>query len=64
MTIEFCDMKITGDLNKSNLGRMIGTEVSKLGSQERKGGRADSEFIQLFQSPFKIRKYQMNWDSF
>ena len=55
MTIEFCDMKITGDLNKSNLGRMIGTEVSKLGSQERMGGRADSEFIQLFQSPFKIK---------
>lgn len=27
MTLEFCDMKSPGDLNKSNLGRMIGKKV-------------------------------------
>ena len=57
MTIEFCDMKITGDLNRSNLGRMIGTKVRVDWDLKREWeGRADSEFIQLFQSPFKIKK--------
>lgn len=59
MTTEFCDMNVTGDLNKSNLGRMRGTKIRINQDLKREwGGSIDSEFIQLFQSPFKIKKYQ------